>query len=180
MALAALILTAPALLGNQGGQVRTTPAQELKKLHRPDAEPYASTLYDDSARWSYISTKIATGEQDWLEVARLLVPRADGALAEELRSDLALALLVHPANVLRLGQVSGTGSAGFHRSIRLGPADFCNAPFPSPGKTWLTRYKRRALRSVRRVHEARLTKVRDECLRVLRSVDLSRPPDAYD
>jgi hypothetical protein len=167
-----LFLMSPALLGNQAGQVRTTAKQELERLQLPDAAQYASGLYDNSGRWSYVSNKIATGEQNWLQVAKLLIPNADGAFAEELRSDLALALLVRPTNVLRLVQTS--------RSSGVTPTDVCGAPFPSPGKVWLSRYKTRAITSVRRVREAGLSKLRDDCLSALRGIDLSRPAEAYE
>jgi hypothetical protein len=165
-----LLVTSPALLANHAGQAKMTATQELERLQRPDAAQFASNLYDDPSKWSYVSKKIATGEQDWMQVTKLLIPRADGAFAEELRSNLASALLVRPTNVLRLMQTT--------RSVT--PTDVCGAPFPSPGKAWLSRYKRRAITSVSSVHEAGLRKLRDDCLKALRSIDLSRPADTYE
>jgi len=166
----ALLVIAPALPASHPAQMRTTAAQELDRLQGPDAARYASALYDDDHKWSFVSSKIATGEQDWLQVAKLLVPIADGALAEDLRSNLASALLVRPANILKLLKTTPT----------LKPADVCNAPFPSPGKTWLTRYRARAIKSVGAVREPSLRRLRDDCLKVLRRVDLTLPPEDYE
>lgn len=164
-----LLLMAPLLLAGHVGQVRATAAQEVARLQRPDAARYASGLYDNSERWSYVSKKIATGEQDWLQVARLLIPNADGAFAEELRSDLALALLKHPANVLELIRESAASTS-----------EMCSAPFSSPGKHWLRGYRMRAITAVRRVREPKMTKLRDDCIRELRRIDLSRAAAAYE
>jgi hypothetical protein len=166
-----LILLAPALIANRTAPFKTTATQELKRLQRPDGVQYASALYDDPVRWSYISKKIATGEPVWLQVANMLIPAADGAFAEELSSDLASALLVRPANVLRLLKKS--------ESRKITPTDVCDAPFPSPGKHWLRVYKSRAVMSVSGVREATLREVRDDCLRALHSIDLSGPASAY-
>jgi len=104
-----------------------------------------------------------------MQVAKLLLLKADGAFAEEIHSDLATALLARPANVLSLMQTN--------RSVT---STVCSAPFPSPGKRWLIRYKSRAIRSVESVRKPSLSRFRDHCLRALRSVDLSQPAELYE
>jgi len=168
-----LVLLAPTLVGAAAVHFHTTARQELERLQRRDGDQYASALYDSPEKWSYVSEKIATGQPEWLQVAKALSPRADGAFAEELSTDLASALLHSPRNVLQLlKQTSG--------SRILTSTNVCDAPFPSPGKQWLRQYKWRVIKSVSSIREPELKKVRNECLKTLHSVDLSGPASAYE
>jgi hypothetical protein len=168
-----LLLLAPALLANDAGQVRTTARQELEQLQRTNGAKYAQDLYNNSDKWSYVSMRIATGRHEWLQVAKALSPYVDGAFSEELSTDLASALLERPASVLTLLKETN-GSAG------LTAFNVCDAPFPTPGKKWLSRYKARAIKTVGSVRETGLRKLRDDCLKALHSIDLSQPANAYE
>lgn len=167
----ALVVTTSAALASSAGRARATAPQELEQLQSARGAQYAQELFQRPAKWQYVSTQIESGDRGWLQVAKSLLPHADGAFAEELTADLATALLRRPANVLRLlKQSSDSGSL---------PRTVCDAPFPSPGKTWLGHYKARAIRSVAKVHEPDLRQVRDDCLKALRAIDLSQSADAY-
>jgi len=169
----ALILLVPAVPADAADRVKTTAEREWRQLEGPDAKRYAQDLYDDDEKWLFVSKKIESGRQDWLRVAKALMPYTDGAFSEELSQALASALLQKPANVLSL--LKQPDLPAMFRVVTV-----CDAPFPSPGKAWLRQYQVQAIASVERVRDIELRTIRDDCLGTLRTVDLSRPAEAYE
>ena len=169
---AVLLLPASGLLANDA-KVRTTAHLEIKKLRGPGAAEHARALYGSQTKWRPVSRAIETGQGDWLQVAVLLNGYADGSFSEELNTAMALALLNHPANVLRaIRTAEGPGAFSIGR--------VCAAPIPTPGKAWLKRYKAQAIRALRGVSSIQLRPLRDGCLKTLHGVDTTLPSNAYD
>ncbi|WP_150125036.1 hypothetical protein [Tsuneonella mangrovi] len=160
-------------MANKSSHASTSAKHVMERLKLADAAVYAERLYNDPDEWGFVTDQIATGKPDWLQVALELKQYADGGYSEELTTDLGLALLNRPSNVLRSLQ------------DQRGPKKFllyivCSAPIPSPGKNWLMHYKVRAIEAVEKVRDAELQIERDDCLQALRSIDLSLPADAYE
>ena len=150
----------------------TTPEREAARVQRADGARYSHELYGQTKKWNFVSRQIASGGKAWLKVAVLLARHADGAFAEELSTDFALALLKNPREVLQLAKAP---SAPQQVNLRI----VCSAPIPTPGKAWLRGYVRRTIVAVEAIHDSRLKNAKTQCLRVLRSVDLSRPAEEY-
>jgi hypothetical protein len=151
----------------------TSAKQMLQHLQGKNGDRFARRLFEDDATWNAVSKGIVSGNGDWLQVARLLMPMADGAGAEQLSTDLALALPKAPRNVLRL--ISSPGTPKAYRTPNI-----CSAPIPTPGKSWLIAYIARSTRAVQGIHEPGLLKHREACLKALRNVDLSGPSESYE
>ena len=147
--------------------------QELRGVRRLGAQAYVNSLYEKPDRWGAVLNQIELGDRNWLLLARKMMAGADGAASEELRSSLATALVRRPSNVLRLLPYNSGALSWTVRNI-------CDAPFPTPGKVWLRRYRARALRAVETVHDSELRNRQAECLLTLRRIDLSKPAGAYE
>jgi hypothetical protein len=130
-------------------------------------------LFAGQRHWDAVLYRIGSGDRGWLLLAQRMKPGADAAASEELRSSIATALLHQPANALRILTLTEVGSGWPVRPV-------CAAPFPSPGKAWLIRYKAMAIKAVTAVGARDLRDRRNACLRTLRGIDLSKPAEAYD
>jgi hypothetical protein len=145
----------------------------MARLKQMGAAAYLQSTDQDDRSWSLILSRIASGRRDWLGLAQALKPVADGAAAEELTTVVAEALVKNPAGVLSLLSSSGGRSTWRVRTV-------CDAPIPTPGKTWLRRYKAEAIRAVSTVRAPDLADQKQLCLRALGGIDLSKPEAAYD
>jgi hypothetical protein len=150
-----------------------TAADELTHIHEVGAESYTEELWRDSPRWDMFLSRIDSGQREWLRVAQAIKPAADGAVAEQLLTSIAEALIENPPDVLRL--LSPEGGVSTWRITTV-----CGGPIPAPGKAWLTTYKAKALQAVATVREPDLIEKKRQCLRALHGIDLSKPADAYD
>ena len=144
----------------------------MQRLREVGAEAFVGSAFEDPRHWGFITSRIETGRGEWLALAKAMIPAADGASAEELQSSLATALVAKPSNVLRLLQSLG-GKPPWVESV-------CDAPFHSPGKTWLIKYKAKALMAVQSVREPQLARQKARCLRALRLRNTSMPPEFYE
>jgi hypothetical protein len=144
----------------------------LKLLERLGPKVYVDRFFD-SPHWGVVLQHIETGNSEWLLVARAMKPGVDAGSSEELRIGIATALARAPANVLPVLSNKDSRSTWSIGSV-------CSAPFISPGKTWLIRYKARAIKAVAGVRDPALRDKRAICVQTLRKIDLSKPAGFYE
>ena len=166
------LLSLLTLLAASSTQGAMTAQQELTRLREGGANAYVSSLYDDQVRYDRVLQAIGTGEPAWLKLAQGMKPAAENAVAEDLNSALAQALVQRPENVLPL---LSDGKASNRWPIRV----VCSAPFPAPGKAWLVRYRKAALKAVATAEGSDLKDVQGKCRQALLAIDLSKPEDEY-
>jgi hypothetical protein len=79
-------------------------ARLIKEIKAKGAKAVMAELIhnDDWSEFKKVCDKIETGKQEWLEVAKLLMPGTDGAATEDLGYSVALALPKAPRRVLAL------------------------------------------------------------------------------
>lgn len=118
------------------------------------------TRLDGAGDMDRILDAIGTGDPQWIALAPLLALGTDGADGEGLGIELATALPINPAAVLRI-TTPGDGVLGLLR--------VCGVPFiestPASDKTYL----RQAVAAVAGVSDPTLKTSRDQCLARLRS-----------
>jgi hypothetical protein len=151
----------------------STAKEELRHIHKVGAQRYIDDVYHDDPHWNFIASQIETGQAEWLALAQAMMPDADGAASEQLRTNLAMALTAKPSNVLRLFLKRG-------ETPRWGIGNVCDGSIPTPGKKWLTEYKAKAIKSVNSVREPALRDLKARCLATLHDIDLSQPPSSYE
>jgi hypothetical protein len=78
------------------------PREILAEAQRKDGRDALNCLFDDDTAWNRVLCAIDTGKPEWLDVARALLPRADGGPAEDLRVSLSAALVRSPLLTLRV------------------------------------------------------------------------------
>lgn len=74
----------------------------LQEIRASGPAKVVARLYDSSALWNGVLTRIGQGGDDWLKVAVALHPGTDGGAAEELDEAIFFALAPAPKKVLEL------------------------------------------------------------------------------
>ncbi len=118
------------------------------------------TRLDNVGQMDGILDAIGSGDPEWIALVPLLAPGTDGADGEGLGIELATALPINPAAVLRIA-TPGDGILGLLR--------VCGVPFiestPASGKAYL----KQATAAVAGVSDPALKTSRDRCLARLKS-----------
>lgn len=114
---------------------------------------------DRSGQMARIYNLIRSGDRPWIAIVPSFADGTDGADGEGLGIELARALPLSTAAVLRVLRPGG-GVIGVER--------VCSVPFIETTANWNTAYERRTSQALERVGDPRLVRIRDRCLRVLR------------
>lgn len=93
----------------RGGAAELTAVEVLKNIQVLGPGVVIETLWKSGENypndWDRVVEKIATGANDWLEVAKALKPASDAGASEDLNGALAMALVKRPVEVLFLAQM---------------------------------------------------------------------------
>lgn len=91
------------------GAAELTAVEVMKNIQALGPGVVIETLWKSGENypndWDRVVEKIATGENDWLEVAKALKPASDAGASEDLNGALAVALVKRPVEVLFLAQM---------------------------------------------------------------------------
>ena len=109
-------------------------------------------LWADQGQFDQICSEIASGDAQWLEVARRLKAVADSGASLALRYAVAQAIPIAPTRVLALIDHGFTID------------EVCTSPFIEPGPGVAEEYRRRAVLALRSVSSVALQPVRNQCL----------------
>ena len=156
------ILSTTTIAGRAEDLEATRLGQEIKTK---GAELVVARLTSDykMTEFEKITKKIETGSEEWLEVARLLMPGCDGAAALGLEYAVARALPKAPRRVLELLSDSKDDQSGTF-AVDL----ICLSPYIEPGPGVAEKHLReteRVLKSTNTNDSARLTRLRSRCLK---------------
>ena len=130
-----------------------------RQIQTAGADATVNSL-DRSGRMDQILTRIGRGDGRWIALAPTLAPGTDGADAEGLSIELARALPVNPAAVLRVIE-PGAGVLGIEQ--------VCGTPFIEPPPGYDRAYLKRALKAVARISRPDLLVKRQACLAELKA-----------
>ncbi|PLV61924.1 hypothetical protein [Erwinia sp. B116] len=126
------------------GGTATTDISELeKKITTLGPKKTIAQLYANNEKeWLLVTSKIAQGDQSWLQLAAQLAPGADADSAESLSSALGLAIPHNPTGVLAITS---------ERYPPLAMANVCSLPFYSMNEIELNQYVVDAIRALYKV-----------------------------
>ena len=141
-----------------GAATLPTPGAAVRTISQQGPRAEVAGL-DRSGQMARIFDLIGSGNRPWIAIVPSFADGTDGADGEGLGTELARALPLSTAAVLRVIR-SGGGVIGVER--------VCSVPFIETTANWNTAYERRTSQALQRVRDPRLARVRDRCLRVLR------------
>ncbi len=118
------------------------------------------TRLDSNGQMDGVLDAIGSGDPEWIALAPLLAPGTDGADGEGFGIELATALPINPAAVLRIA-TPGNGILGLLR--------VCGVPFIESTPASDKSYVKQATAAVAEVSDPALKTLRDQCLAQLRS-----------
>jgi hypothetical protein len=150
-AMLACVLTASAASpGN------SSPEMLLQRIGQQGGRQTLAELWQDRQAFEGVLNGIATGEPQWLEVARRLRPFSDAGASESIDEAVARALPKRPRGVLSL---VGHGFALEH---------VCTSPFIEPGAGVAEAYEQKTLAVLAEVREPQLVRLAQDCARRVR------------
>ena len=141
-----------------GATTLPTPSAVVRTIARQGPRA-AVTGLAESGQMARIYDLVGSGDRPWIAIVPSMADGTDGADGEGLGIELARALPLSTAAVLRVLR-SGGGVIGVER--------VCSVPFIETTARWNTAYERRTSQALERVGDPRLARIRDRCLRVLR------------
>lgn len=123
----------------------------LQRIKQQGGQRTLAELWQDRQAFDGILNRIATGELQWLEVARRLRPFSDAGASESIDEAVARALPAQPHRVLSL---VGHGFELEH---------ICTSPFIEPEPGVAEAYERKTLAELAKVSEPRLASIARKC-----------------
>jgi hypothetical protein len=135
--------------------------EEVRSRFRRDGPEATNRWLNETGQSDIILDHMDRGEAGWIALARQMAIHNGGAATmESLPIALALALPHNPTAVLKAIDPSDGRSFGIE--------EVCGQPFIEPTRSFMRRYKRRALAAVAGVYDPRLRLVRDACIAALK------------
>jgi hypothetical protein len=123
----------------------------LSEIDGSGPKAVLARLWDDQPLFDEVCARIATGDSQWLEVARRLRSASDAAASLSLDYSVARALPVAPARVLEL----------VDRGFLL--ADVCTSPYIEPEPGIAEAYEARALQALAGLGGTELGALAERC-----------------
>jgi hypothetical protein len=134
---------------------------EVRSRFRRDGPEATNRWLNETGQSDVILDHMDRGEAGWIALApQMAIDNGGAATTETLPIALALALPRNPTAVLK------TIDPNNGRSFSV--EDVCGEPFFEPTRSFLRRYRRRALAAVAGVHDPSLRLARDACLAALK------------
>jgi hypothetical protein len=132
----------------------------MSEIARDGAAKVLSRLTAGSGvAWDETVARIASGQDEWLAVARALRPTVDAGTGEALTEALAKALANNPTGVLMM-----TG-----KDFPI--SQICDIPFIEPTETQVAHWKRKVLAALEQVKDASLSQKARACRAAIASIN---------
>jgi hypothetical protein len=146
----AILLTSPTAYADPVPQTLEASAL-LSEIDTSSPKAVFARLWANQRDFDEVCGRIATGDAQWLEVARRLRSVSDAAASLSLNFSVARALPAAPVRVLRL----------VGRPFLID--DICTSPFIEPEAGVAERYEARALQALAALRDTQLKSLAEQC-----------------
>jgi len=128
----------------------------MSRIDKEGGSEVLHDLWEHETEFNQVTSRIESGDADWLQVAARLLPFADGATSLSLHYAVARALPKEPNRVLAL--VGHGFDAGY----------ICTSPFIEPDPGVAEAYERQTLAALASIKDPALRPIAAECSKGVR------------